>query len=215
MNAYRLSAAALLFACACASTLRAQPRRPQYDLLIQNGAVIDGSGAPRARADVAITGDRIVRVSPTPLNAADAARTIDARGLIVAPGFIDLHAHLDPILSLPDGQSHVRQGVTLALGGPDGGGPWPFGAYLDSVATRKLGMNVAFLAGHNSIRRAVLGSANRAPTNEGGGRLTGPTKSVQTDPSTFPTKSPPSGPIRSATFRAELGDWVIRRTCTR
>ena len=142
----------------------AQVRRPQYDLLIQNGTVIDGSGGPRTRADVAVVGDRIVRVSTTPLNAADAARTIDARGLIVAPGFIDLHAHLDPILTLPDAQSHVRQGVTLALGGPDGGGPWPFGAYLDSVATRKLGMNVAFLAGHNTIRRAVMSTANRAPT---------------------------------------------------
>ncbi len=135
-----------------------------YDLLIQNGTVIDGSGAARVRADVAITGDRIVRVSTTPLTAASAKRTIDARGLVVAPGFIDLHAHLDPILAMPDAQSHVRQGVTLALGGPDGGGPWPFGAYLDSVATRKLGMNVAFLAGHNTIRRAVMGTANRAPT---------------------------------------------------
>jgi len=162
MKTFALAALVLIVDAPLA--VHAQARRPQYDLLIQNGTVIDGSGSPRIRADVAIVGDRVVRVSTTPLNAADAARAIDARGLIVAPGFIDLHAHLDPILTLPDAQSHVRQGVTLALGGPDGGGPWPFGAYLDSVARRKLGMNVAFLAGHNTIRRAVMGTANRAPT---------------------------------------------------
>jgi dihydroorotase/N-acyl-D-amino-acid deacylase len=166
MRLFGLEHAALAVLFLAAGTLQAQGRRPQYDLLIQNGTVIDGSGAARVRADVAVSGDRIVRVSTTPLNAGDAARAIDARGLIVAPGFIDLHAHLDPILSIPDAQSHVRQGVTLALGGPDGGGPWPFGAYLDSVATRKLGMNVAFLAGHNTIRRAVMGTANRPPTPE-------------------------------------------------
>jgi dihydroorotase/N-acyl-D-amino-acid deacylase len=65
---------------------------------------------------------------------------------------------------MPDAESHVRQGVTLALGGPDGGGPFPFGAYLDSVAARRLGMNVAFLAGHNTIRRRVMGTADRAPS---------------------------------------------------
>jgi dihydroorotase/N-acyl-D-amino-acid deacylase len=58
----------------------------------------------------------------------------------------------------------VRQGITLALGGPDGGGPWPFGTYLDSVAKLPLGINVAYLAGHNTIRREVMQTANRAPT---------------------------------------------------
>lgn len=137
-----------------------------YDLVISGGTVVDGSGAPGYRADVAVNGSRIVLVSRSPLAAAQARRTIDARGLVVAPGFIDLHAHLDPILRMPDAESHVRQGVTLALGGPDGGGPYPFGAYLDSVAARPLGMNVAFLAGHNTIRRRVMGSVDRDPTPE-------------------------------------------------
>src|SRR6185436_13740001 len=106
----------------------------QYDLVIRNGTVIDGTGAARVRADVAITGGRIVRVSTTPIRGTDIKRVIDATGLIVAPGFIDLHAHLDPLLAMPDAQSAVRQGVTLALGGPDGGGPYPFGAYLTEVA---------------------------------------------------------------------------------
>ncbi len=137
---------------------------PRYDLVIAGGTVIDGTGAARYRADVAITGDRVVALSRTPIPASSAKRVIDATGLIVAPGFIDLHAHLDPILVMPDAQSAVRQGVTLALGGPDGGGPYPFGAYLDSVAARPLGMNVAFLAGHNTIRRRVMGTENRDPT---------------------------------------------------
>jgi dihydroorotase/N-acyl-D-amino-acid deacylase len=135
-----------------------------YDILITNGTVIDGTGAARYRADVAITGSRIAAVSRTAIPTSQAKRIIDASGLVVAPGFIDLHAHLDPILMMPDAESHVRQGVTLAVGGPDGGGPWPFKGYLDQVAAKPLGMNVAFLAGHNSIRRAVMGTENRAPT---------------------------------------------------
>jgi dihydroorotase/N-acyl-D-amino-acid deacylase len=152
----------LLLACAVDAPAQTQPR---YDLLLKNGTVLDGSGAPGVRADVAVTGDRIVRVSRTPIDSREAKRTIDAANLIVAPGFIDLHTHLEPLPQMPDAQSHVRQGVTLALGGPDGGGPYPFGAYLDSVAKKPLGLNVAYLAGHNTIRSAVMGSANRAPTD--------------------------------------------------
>jgi dihydroorotase/N-acyl-D-amino-acid deacylase len=145
-------------------TTTAPAQTPQYDLVITGGMVIDGTGASAYRADVAISGDRIVGVSRTPIAASTARRRIDATGLIVAPGFIDLHAHLDPILTMPDAQSHVRQGVTLALGGPDGGGDSPIAPYLAQVAKQKLGMNVAFLTGHNTIRRAVMGTENRAPT---------------------------------------------------
>ncbi|MBX9928131.1 MAG: amidohydrolase family protein [Gemmatimonadaceae bacterium] len=149
--------------------VRPQPRTrtiPPYDIIIRNGTVLDGSGSAAIRADVAILGKRIVRVSPTPLDPADAERVIDATGLTVAPGFIDLHAHLEPLFELPGAESHVRQGVTLALGGPDGGGPWPLGTYLDSADRAGLGMNVAYLAGHNTIRRAVMGTENREPTTD-------------------------------------------------
>lgn len=151
---------ALLALAIAASTASAQ----QYDLLITSGTVIDGTGAARYRADVAIRGNRIAAISRTPIDRSSAKRTIDATGLVVSPGFIDLHAHLDPIMNMPDAESHVRQGVTLAVGGPDGGGPFPFRNYVDTLATRPLGLNVAFLAGHNTIRSAVMGSANRAPT---------------------------------------------------
>ncbi len=141
-----------------------QPAGARYDVLISGGTVVDGTGAPGYAADIAIRGDRIVGISRTPLPAGSARRVIDARGRIVAPGFIDLHAHLEPLLSLPGAESAVRQGVTTALGGPDGGGPWPVGPYLDSATAGGVGINVAFLVGHNTIRRAVLGMADRAPT---------------------------------------------------
>jgi dihydroorotase/N-acyl-D-amino-acid deacylase len=136
----------------------------QFDIVITGGMVIDGTGAPAYRADVAIAGGRIAMLSRTPISASQGRRRIDATGLIISPGFIDLHAHLEPILTMPDAESAVRQGVTLALGGPDGGGASPMGPYLDRVSQLKLGMNVAFLTGHNTIRREVMGTANRAPT---------------------------------------------------
>ncbi len=133
-----------------------------YDLVIRGGTVVDGSGAPGRLADVAVRGDRIVAVGEA-LDTAG-ARVVDAAGMVVAPGFIDLHTHLDPLLRLPGAESHVRQGVTTALGGPDGGGPWPLGDYLAQAESLGVGMNVAFLTGHNTIRREVMGLEDRAPT---------------------------------------------------
>ena len=153
-----------------ASGARAQQRpAPAYDLVIRNGTVIDGTGAIGYRADLAIRGDRIVVLSRESISedaARSAARVIDARGKIVAPGFIDMHAHLDPLPELNEAQSHVRQGVTTALGGPDGTSPFPLGEYLSAREKQGIGLNVAFLAGHNSIRRAVMGMAKRDPTGE-------------------------------------------------
>jgi len=148
---------------ALASDVRAQGA-PPYDVVIRGGTVVDGTGRARFRADVAVRGDRIVRVAPDGLADASARIVINATGRIVAPGFIDLHAHLDPLLRLPAAESHVRQGVTLALGGPDGGGPLPLAPYMDSAQKAGLGMNVAYLVGHNSIRERVMGLAARAPT---------------------------------------------------
>src|SRR5687768_6948581 len=99
-----------------------------WDLLIIGGTVIDGTGKARFRADVAIDDGKIVRISPAALPKASAVRVIDATGKIVAPGFIDLHLHMSPV-NLPGGENLVRQGVTTALGGPDGGSPWPLADY--------------------------------------------------------------------------------------
>ena len=147
-------------------------RMAPYDLLIRNARIIDGTGAPAVNGDVAIVGTRIVRVSTQPIPRDSGLRVIDAKGHVLAPGFIDMHAHLEPLLTMPDAKSAAMQGVTLALGGPDGGGPWPFGAYLDSADRAGLGINVAYLTGHNTIRRTVMGTANRAPTPDELARMT-------------------------------------------
>ena len=137
-----------------------------YDVVLVGGTVIDGTGSDRFRADVAIRGDRIVAVSRRGVERAGAVRVIDVTGKIVAPGFIDIHSHLDPLLRLPEGESKARQGVTTVVGGPDGSAPWPMGAYLDSAATIGVGINVAMLAGHNTIRRRVMEMEDRPPTSD-------------------------------------------------
>jgi N-acyl-D-amino-acid deacylase len=160
MRRILLSAAAALTLAGCA----AAPQSETWDILITGARIIDGTGDAAFEGDLAIRDGVIAAVSRQRLPAANAARVIDGAGLVLAPGFIDLHAHLEPLLSLPDAESHVRQGVTTALGNPDGGGPAPLGPYLDSVAAVGVGMNVGFLIGHNTIRTRVLGMAGRAPT---------------------------------------------------
>ncbi|MBY0489412.1 MAG: D-aminoacylase [Gemmatimonadaceae bacterium] len=139
----------------------AQPA-DSFDVVIRGGMVLDGTGAAARRLDVGIRGDRIVALAAS-VPTGRAKRVIDATGRTVTPGFIDLHAHLEPLLQLPLMESALRQGVTLALGGPDGGSPLPLAPYLDSVRTAKPGINVAYLVGHNDVRRTVMGMAARAP----------------------------------------------------
>ncbi len=87
-----------------------------WSLLIRNGTVVDGSGAPARAADVAVEGDRIAAVGPA--LAGEAARVIDAKGLMVAPGFIDIHSHSDLVYDkCPSAESKVRQGVTTEVVG--------------------------------------------------------------------------------------------------
>ncbi len=136
----------------------------KWDILIQNGTVVDGTGGSRFMADVAVLGDQIVAVSSVRLDPGLAREVIDASGKIVSPGFVDIHTHLEPLLNLPGGESHVRQGVTTALGGPDGTAPWPLEQYLDRADEIGVGLNVGFMVGHNTIRREVIGLEDRAPT---------------------------------------------------
>lgn len=137
---------------------------PKYDLIIRNGQVIDGSGSEAFSADVAVKGDRIAKIKPGLKGRA--YRTIDATGWVVSPGFVDVHAHLEPLPVLPSAESHLRMGVTTAVGGPDGSSPLSIGSYLDSLEKIGVGLNTAYLVGHNAIRLEVLGMENRAPTPE-------------------------------------------------
>jgi N-acyl-D-amino-acid deacylase len=158
---YRLVA---LLAAVLASDALAQ--QPEFDVLISGGTVIDGTGSQRYRADVALKGDRVALVSRTPIARNRAGRVVDATNKIVSPGFIDMHAHIDPLMRLLGAESAVRQGVTFALGGPDGGGPLPLGPYMDSLTARGIGINVGYLIGHNSVKDSVMGTVSRLPTDD-------------------------------------------------
>ena len=136
----------------------------EYDIIIRNGTVYNGTGGEALSVDIGIKGSKIKKIGD--LSGAKSKSSIEAKGFAVSPGFIDMHAHLDPILNLPLGESMVRQGVTTALGGPDGSSPWPIAKHLDTLETIGVGMNVAYLVGHNTVRRNVMKLENRAPTEE-------------------------------------------------
>ena len=131
------------------------------DLLIRNGQVIDGSGAAARTADVAVTGDRITFVGDATRSNVTARRTIDARGLIVTPGFIDPHTHTLDDLSSNDPKrrsnvDYLMQGVTTVVTGNDGGGPYEVARTLEKWRRDGIGSNGALLVGYGSVRQAVM-----------------------------------------------------------
>ncbi|MEQ8414152.1 MAG: D-aminoacylase [Imperialibacter sp.] len=152
----------LLFGLFTGVTLFAgcQQKMP-YDLVILNAQVYDGLGNEPILSDIAVNGDTIAAIGKLKHGGND---TIDASGLAVSPGFIDLHTHIERLLKIPSASSHLKQGVTLTLGGPDGRSPWPFQPYLDSLAQVQLGLNVAYLVGHNTVRSNIMGLEDRQPT---------------------------------------------------
>ncbi len=152
---------------------------PEYDLLIRNGTIVDGSGNPWFHGDVAVKGERIVAVGRVP--AGKAAREIDARGLLVAPGFIDMHSHSDYLL-LQDGNapSKVRQGVTTeVLGEGQSAGPFAgklrprgvgkvtwttLGGYFDALEKSGIAVNVASYVGADNVWESVMGTSHARPS---------------------------------------------------
>ena len=143
-------------------TVSAQPQ-PSVDLLIRGARVVDGTGSPWYRGDVAITGDAIVAIGPS-LDVM-AARVIDADGLVVAPGFIDLHTHARRgIFDVPTADNYARQGVTTLFEGQDGSSPLPLRPFLDRVAATPTSVNFASFVGHGSIRSEIIGQVDRAAT---------------------------------------------------
>jgi len=144
--------------------LSAQQR---VDILIRGGTLVDGSGAPRRRADVGVTGDRIAFVGDGSASRVTAGRTIDATGLIVAPGFIDPHTHTQADLSSPERHAnlaYLMQGVTTVITNNDGGGSIEIGRTLDGWRKGGIGTNAAVYIGQGSVRGAVLGMSSSAPT---------------------------------------------------
>ena len=136
---------------------------PPYDLLIRNGRIVDGTGSPWYRADLAVRGDVIARIAPRIDEAA--VRTIDVRGASVAPGFIDLHTHaMRDIIDVPTADNYIRQGVTTLIGGPDGTSPVPVKPELDRIAGVRIVPNFGTFLGQGSVREAVVGLVNRPAT---------------------------------------------------
>ena len=137
------------------------------DVLLQGGTVIDGSGDAGVMLDVALKGDRIVHVGSA--GEIDAAWTIDCTGLIICPGFIDLHNHSDrPIVERETraAVNYVTQGCTTIVTGNCGSGPVDTAAYLKKIDEHGAGLNVAHLIPQGSVRRQVLGSDDVEPTPE-------------------------------------------------
>lgn len=136
-----------------------------YDLLIRNARVIDGAGNPWFRADVAIKDGRIAAIGR--LAGAAAARTVDARERIVAPGFIDVHTHIEGgIERNPRADNFLLDGVTTVITGNCGGSELNLAQWFEKLDKLGLGINVASLVGHNTVRREVMGTANRLASPE-------------------------------------------------
>lgn len=159
----------------------------QPELVVRGGTVFDGTGGPPFSGDVAVSGDRIVQVGRV---SARGAVEIDARGMAVAPGFVDIHSHADlSLLVNPAAESRVRQGVTLEVVGQDGSsiGPWhdaafesvrdryrrssdveidfrDLGGFLDRIDRERPAVSVATMVGHGTVRSRVVGGGNRPAT---------------------------------------------------
>ncbi len=147
------------------STFQSGTRTPAYDVLITGGRVIDGSGSPAFQADVAISGGRIAAIGR--LGNARAPRRIDARGLVVAPGFIDIHTHArGGIFAVPSADNYVRQGVTTLFDGQDGSSPLPLRQFLERLARTPVAVNFGMFCGQGTIRSVVMGTQNRPATPE-------------------------------------------------
>jgi N-acyl-D-amino-acid deacylase len=146
----------VLFFVVAAAALSAAPQ-PGTALLVRGGTVIDGTGTPGKPVSIRIVGDAIAGIGAD--LGADGAAVLDATGLIVAPGFIDVHSHADRGLDEhPDASSQVLQGITTAIVGQDGGSALPIAAFVESVAETRPAINFATSIGHGTVRRVVMGA---------------------------------------------------------
>ena len=138
-----------------------------FDIVIRNGRVLDGTGNPWYYADIGIRDGRIEAMGR--LDGAEAETVIDASGLYVAPGFIDVHSHAATGLARHDLKSAtpiLAQGVTTVILNPDGGGPWPLSEQRATYESNGIGVNAALMVGHGTVRREVMGVEDRPPTDD-------------------------------------------------
>ena len=136
----------------------------RYDLVINNARIVDGTGNPWFRGAIGILGGKIAKISRFDL--ANAETVIDARNQIVAPGFIDVHAHTEDIFNNPTAENFIRMGVTSLVTGNCGGSVTEVEEFLGRFREKPLSVNLATLIAHGSVRSKVMGLDNRAPTPE-------------------------------------------------
>jgi len=138
----------------------------QATLVLTHGVVVDGGGGPPLRDKVVVVqGDTIAAVVDARGYAPPAgARVIDARGLVVAPGFIDMHTHADgQILDMPGAETQIRQGITTALGGQDGSSRWPLDEFLSALEQKGAALNMATMVGFGTVRERAMGADSKRP----------------------------------------------------
>lgn len=153
-----LAIAAVALVAGCAGRDGGSAR---YDVVLKGGSIVDGGGGPAYAGDVAISGDRIVRVGGV-VPAAAARRVIDVQGLTIAPGFIDPHAHITAIDATPVPENFLRQGITTIVNSLHSlDQPYPLGTFLDRL---HVAPNTVWTAGHSWVRKRVIGFDDRAPT---------------------------------------------------
>lgn len=160
--------AVLIAACQQAAPPAATPEADtddRLDVVLTGGTIVDGLGNARFAADIGIRDDRIVAISRSGLADAGAKTIVDVSGLIVAPGFIDNHAHIQTTIhEHPLAENFTRQGITTIIAGLHSGDqPWPLDEYASSL---DVAPNVGFFAGHTWTRKQVLGLENRAPDHD-------------------------------------------------
>ena len=137
----------------------------QADILIKNGKIIDGTGNSWTVGDVAVKDGKIVAKGH--LDNWTAGKTIDATGLIVSPGFIDVHTHMEDLEKKdPQANNFIFDGVTTVITGNCGVSHTDIKKYFEYLDNLKMSINIGSLVGHNDVRKAVMGSANRLPTEE-------------------------------------------------
>jgi len=149
----------------------AAEKTAQFDIIIRDAKVLDGSGRPPYRADIYVRDGVIARIGN--LKSVTAKRIINAGGMHATPGFIDMHSHVNDSFGSPEGRitlNNLMQGITTVVVGQDGNSAWPWNETIVDASSRwsrwGLASNAILLVGHSSVRRAVMGNADRSPTNE-------------------------------------------------
>ncbi|MFN5135630.1 MAG: N-acyl-D-amino-acid deacylase family protein [Chitinophagaceae bacterium] len=136
-----------------------------YDIIIRNGKIIDGTGNSWYYADVAVNNGKIMLIQKN--ISGNAKRTIDAKGLIVSPGFIDVHGHIEGgVFERPTADNYIYDGVTTVITGNCGNSADDLNGFFYKIDSIKTSINVGSLVGHNTVRRLIMGNDNRPATPE-------------------------------------------------